>query len=122
MLRTFTIFAILSCLGTIFFAGSAGLYSLVITSFFMSIMFPTIYGETLKDLNSDDTMVGAAGLVMAIVGGALMPKLQGDFIDIGGNGVSDIFWLGIPEVNWSFILPLLCFVYIWFYAQQLIKK
>lgn len=122
MLKTFTIFGILSCLGTIFFVGSAGLYSLVITSFFMSIMFPTIYGETLKDLNSDDTMVGAAGLVMAIVGGALMPKLQGDFIDIGGNGVSDIFWLGIPEVNWSFILPLLCFIYIWFYAQQLIKK
>ncbi len=122
MLRTFTIFGILSCLGTIFFAGSAGLYALVITSFFMSIMFPTIYGETLKDLNSDDTMIGAAGLVMAIVGGALMPKLQGDIIDIGGNGVSDIFWLGIPEINWSFILPLLCFVYILFYAQQLIKK
>lgn len=122
MLRAFAIFGILSCLGTIFFTSSAGLYALVITSFFMSIMFPTIYGETLKDLSSDDTMVGAAGLVMAIVGGALMPKLQGDLIDIGGNGVTDIFWLGIPEVNWSFILPLLCFVYIWFYAQQLIKQ
>ena len=67
-------------------------------------------------------MVGAAGLVMAIVGGALMPKFQGNLIDIGGNGVSDIYWLGIPEINWSFILPLVCFIYIWFYAQQLIKK
>ena len=85
----------------------------------MSIMWPTIYGETLRDLNSEYTKVGAAGLVMAIGGGALMPKLQGDLIDIGGSGVSDILWLGIPEVNWSFILPLICFIYIWYYAQQL---
>ncbi len=119
MLRAFAIFGILSCLGTIFFTNLAGLYFLVITSFFMSIMWPTIYGETLRDLNSEYTKVGAAGLVMAIVGGALMPKLQGDLIDIGGNGVSDILWLGIPEVNWSFILPLICFIYIWYYAQQL---
>ena len=85
-------------------------------------MFPTIYGETLKNLNADDTKVGAAGLVMAIVGGALMPKFQGDLIDIGGNGVADQFWMGIPEVNWSFFLPLLCFVYIWYYAHQLIRQ
>ena len=107
MLRAFAIFGILSCLGTIFFTNLAGLYFLVITSFFMSIMWPTIYGETLRDLNSEYTKVGAAGLGMAIGGGALMPKLQGDLIDIGGNGVSDILWLGIPEVNWSFILPLI---------------
>jgi len=33
-----------------------------------------------------------------------------------------VLWLGIPEVNWSFILPLLCFVYILFYAQQLLRQ
>jgi len=122
MLRTFAFFGFLSALGTILLTGKEGLYALVITSFFMSLMFPTIYGETLKGLNSDDTKVGAAGLVMAIVGGALMPKFQGDLIDLGGSGVADVLWLGIPEVNWSFILPLLCFVYILFYAQQLLRQ
>lgn len=122
MLRAFALLGFISALGTILFTGQGGLYALVITSFFMSLMFPTIYGETLKGLNADDTKVGAAGLVMAIVGGALMPKFQGDLIDIGGSGVADVLWLGIPEVNWSFILPLLCFVYILFYAQQLVRK
>ena len=119
MLKVFAIFGIISCLGTIFFTNLMGLYLLVITSFFMSIMWPTIYGETLKDIKSKDTMIGAAGLVMSIGGGALMPKLQGDFIDIGGNGVSDVYWLGIPEVNWSFILPLFCFIYIVYYSHQI---
>ena len=119
LLKVFAIFGIISCFGTIFFTNLIGLYMLVITSFFMSIMWPTIYGETLRDLKSKDIMIGAAGLVMAIGGGALMPKLQGDFIDIGGNGVSDVYWLGIPEVNWSFILPLFCFVYIVYYSHQI---
>ena len=119
LLKLFAIFGIISCFGTIFFTNLIGLYMLVITSFFMSIMWPTIYGETLRDLKSKDIMIGAAGLVMAIGGGALMPKLQGDFIDIGGNGVSDVYWLGIPEVNWSFILPLFCFVYIVYYSHQI---
>lgn len=122
MLRNFTLFAILCTMGTMFFTDQIGLYALVGISFFMSLMFPTIYGESLKGLNPDDTKIGAAVLVMAIVGGALMPKLQGDFIDIGGNGVADLLWLGIPEVNWSFVLPLLCFFYIWYFAQQLSRK
>ncbi len=122
MLRAFAVFGVLSTLATIIFTNQIGLYALVSISLFMSLMFPTIYGETLKDLNADDTKVGAAGLVMAIVGGALMPKFQGDLIDIGGNGVADQLWMGIPEVNWSFFLPLLCFVYIWYYAHQLIRE
>ena len=61
---------------------------------------------------------GAAGLVMAIVGGALMPGLQGKIIDIGGFGVNDTQILGLSEVNFSFILPLICFVIIAFYGQM----
>jgi FHS family L-fucose permease-like MFS transporter len=41
-----------------------------------------------------------------------MPKLQGMLIDLGGYGVNDITILGVSEVNFSFILPALCFVYI----------
>ena len=59
---------------------------------------------------------------MAIVGGALMPKLQGIIIDAGGNGVSDIKIAGVSEVNFSFILPLLCFVYIAWYGLNVYKK
>ena len=61
-----------------------GLYSLVAVSLFMSLMFPTIYGIALGNLSEEESKIGSAGLVMAIVGGALMPKLQGMIIDIGG--------------------------------------
>ena len=43
----------------------------------------------VRDLTEEQSKVGSAGLVMAIVGGALMPKLQGMIIDAGGNGVAD---------------------------------
>tara|TARA_B100000902_G_scaffold184376_1_gene176960 strand:+ start:111 stop:377 length:267 start_codon:yes stop_codon:yes gene_type:complete len=88
----------------------------------MSLMFPTIYAQTLKGLNESDTKIGASGLVMAIVGGALMPKLQGFIIDFGGPGVDDIKILGVNEVNFSFILPLISFSYIYFYGKVLNKN
>ena len=107
--------------GTIFNDGYFGLYCLVSISFFMSIMFPTIYGLSLKGLNEVECKIGAAGLVMAIVGGALMPTFQGMIIDIGGVNVNDIQIFGVSEVNFSFILPLLCFVYIIFYSKTVVK-
>ncbi|MBB5269624.1 hypothetical protein [Algibacter amylolyticus] len=58
---------------------------------------------------------------MAIVGGALMPKLQGIVIDQGGNGVADIKIMGMPEVNISFKLPLLCFLFIAWYGLYVYK-
>jgi FHS family L-fucose permease-like MFS transporter len=99
----------------------AGLYLLVATSAFMSLMFPTIYGIALKGLGDDSTL-GAAGLVMAIVGGALMPTLQGLLLDLGGTGYTDITILGVPEVNFSFVLPLLCFVIVALYARNVFIK
>ena len=85
-------------------------------------MFPTIYGIALGNLTEEQSKVGSAGLVMAIVGGALLPKLQGNIIDVGGNGVSDILILGVSEVNFSFILPFLCFIYIAWYGLRVGKK
>ena len=122
LLKIFSVFAAVSTLGTIFIEGVAGLYFLVSISFFMSVMFPTIYGIALSGLRNDDSKIGAAGLVMAIVGGALMPALQGILIDIGGVEVDNVQIAGVPEINFSFILPFLCFVFIASYGRFVQKQ
>ncbi len=105
LLMIFAIGGSVTILGTIFIQGMTGLYCLIATSAFMSLMFPTIYGISLKGLKNDDAKLGAAGLVMAIVGGALMPPLQGLIIDQG-----TLF--SMPAVNVSFALPLISFIVI----------
>lgn len=108
LLYYFSILAMILILGTMFIQGMAGLYCLVGVSFAMSLMFPTIYGIALEGLG-EDAKYGAAFLVMAIVGGAIMPTLQGMVLDIGGTGYADTLILGVSEVRFSFVLPLLCF-------------
>ncbi len=103
LLTIFGIGAAVCSLGAILIVGKAGLYCLVGISLFMSLMFPTIYGTALEKVSQDDASLGAAFLVMAIVGGALMPPLQGAIIDCGTIA-------GHPAVNVSYCLPLLCFV------------
>ena len=97
--------------GTIFIGGMTGLYCLIATSACMSLMFPTIYGIALKDTGNDASLA-SAGLVMAIVGGALMPPLQGSMID------SASLVAGIPAVQTSFVLPLVCFIVIAIYGYR----
>lgn len=108
MLTIFAIGGFVSILGVIFIEGMLGLYCLILTSGFMSLMFPTIYGLALENTGKD-TGLGAAGLVMAIVGGALMPPLQGSIIDLQKVG-------NLAAVNVSFVLPLLCFLIIGVYG------
>jgi FHS family L-fucose permease-like MFS transporter len=122
LLFQFSILAGLCALTTVFVDGIIGLYALVGISFFMSLMFPTIYGIALEDLDEKESKIGAAGLVMAIVGGALMPKLQGMIIDLGGNGVDDIQIMGVTEVNFSFLLPLLCFLFIAYFGRNVANQ
>ena len=110
LLMIYAIGGFTTILGTILIQGMGGLYCLIATSAFMSLMFPTIYGLALAGLGEDAT-VGAAGLVMAIVGGALMPPLQGAIIDLGTIH-------GFPAVNLSFILPLISFVVIAIYGYR----
>ncbi|QLB18199.1 L-fucose:H+ symporter permease [Mannheimia granulomatis] len=108
MLFLFAVGGFFSILGVMFIDGMGGLYCLVLTSGFMSLMFPTIYGIAL-DGQGEESTLGAAGLVMAIVGGALMPPMQGWIIDQGSVA-------GMPAVNFSFILPLICFIAIAIYG------
>lgn len=111
LLSIFGIGASLCTLGTILIVGMPGLWCLVGISFFMSLMFPTIYGIALENVNAEDSTLGAAFLVMAIVGGALMPPLQGAIIDLGTV-------MNHPAVNFSFILPLICFLLIVVYGYR----
>ncbi len=85
-------------------------------------MYPTIFGTALSGLSEEESKLGSAGLVMGIVGGALMPKLQGSIIDISGSGVADIHVMGISEVNLSFLLPLICFAYVSWYGYSVSRK
>lgn len=121
LLLLLSLLASLFTLGAIFLPGLQGLYSLVLVSFCMSIMFPTIYGLALSDLG-DDAKTASAFLVMAIVGGALMPVLQGIVLDLGGPAYNDISLLGISEVQLSFGIPLVCFMVVALYAYRSLKS
>jgi len=122
LLMYFAIGGVITCAGAIFLTGITGLISLVTVSIFMSIMFPTIYGLALEDMG-DEAKIGSAGLVMAIVGGAFMPVVQGSILDLGGTGFADVKILGyIPEVNASFILPLICLMVVAYYGYSTTKR
>ena len=121
LLMLMALFASISVTGTILFEDITGIYFLVSISFWMSIMFPTIYGIALFDLTEEESKIGSAGLVMAIVGGALLPMFQGYIIDIGGDGVADRIIIGVSEVNFSFILPFSCFLIIALYGYYSFK-
>ena len=109
----FAIGGIITTTGVVFIEGMLGLYCLIATSAFMSLMFPTIYGIALDGIG-EDAKLGAAGLVMAVAGGALLPPIQGAIIDLGTVGF-------LPAVNFSFILPFFCFIIIAIYGFRSYK-
>ena len=107
------VLAIAACgfaIGGIFIQDIGGMYCLVGVSACMSLMFPTIYGIALQGLG-DDAKFGAAGLIMAILGGSVLPPLQASIIDM-----QTLF--GMPAVNVSFVLPFICFVVIIIYGHR----
>lgn len=115
--RLLSILALVACcltLGVIFIDGRTGLYCLVAVSACMSLMFPTIYGIALEGIG-EDAKFGAAGLIMAILGGSILPPLQASIIDCHKV-------LGMPAENVSFILPLVCFIVVATYGYRTFKK
>ena len=114
MLHIFALAGAAFTLGVIFIDGIGGLYCLVAVSACMSLMFPTIYGIALDGLG-EDAKFGAAGLIMAILGGSVLPPVQAMIIDRG-------VVMGLPAVNASFVLPLVCFAVIALYGFRVYKK
>ncbi len=98
-----SIMAIISTLIVIFGNGMVGVIALVAISGFMSLMFPTIFGQAVIGLG-DDTKIGGSGLIMAILGGAVVTFLQGKVSDLTGS------------INYSYVIPLICFAVITYYA------
>jgi MFS transporter, FHS family, L-fucose permease len=95
-------------LGAIFIHGMVGLYSLMGVSACMSLMFPTIYGIALKGLG-DDAKLGAAGLIMAIGGGSIMPPMQAAIMDMNNFNLG---FMTLSSTRASFVLPFICFAVI----------
>lgn len=115
LLAIFGVLAMVFTLGVIGFQDRMGMYCLVCVSGCMSLMFPTIYGIALDGLG-DDAKFGAAGLIMAILGGSVLPPLQAMIIDEGTM-------MGMPATNISFILPFICFLVVTVYGYRIhIKK
>ena len=100
--------AILLLVGVIVVGGRTGMCCLVAVSACMSVMFPTIYGLALGGVK-EDTEVGSAGLIMAILGGSLLPAFQAMLIDSNVKVM--------PAVNLSFVVPLICFIVVLWYGM-----
>lgn len=109
-----SIMTIICTVVVIFGSGMVAVIALVGISVFMSLMFPTIYGIALHGLGSD-AKIGASGLIMAILGGALLTAVQGyvatnfAYIDTATNKLMDNYHL-------SYFVPLVCFVVVGIYG------
>ncbi len=100
---------IVLCLVVILMSGSGMVVvtALVLVSFFMSLQFPTIYGIALDGVG-DDAKIGASGLIMAILGGALLTPLQGLASDAYG-------------ISASYVVPFVCFVVVLAYSLYIVR-
>ncbi|HEX7801603.1 MAG TPA: L-fucose:H+ symporter permease [Pseudoxanthomonas sp.] len=79
-----------------------GVYALVASSFFMSVMFPTVFALGLEGLGDDERKLGSSLIVMAIIGGAILTALMGAVSDQAG-------------IHWAMAVPAACFaVILWF--------
>ena len=97
--------AIVCCLVVVVFSGFTGVIALVLISGFMSLMFPTIFGLTITGLG-DDTKIGGSGLIMAILGGAVLTAVQGTVSDITSS------------IKLAFLVPAMCFLVIFIYGLK----
>ncbi|MEK6781306.1 MAG: L-fucose:H+ symporter permease [Bacteroidota bacterium] len=102
LLTVYSFFASALCLIGVFADGIVAVYAVLATNFFMSIMFPTIFALGVKDLGRD-TKLGSSFIIMAIVGGAILPPIMGLISDSVG-------------VQPSFILPAICFLVVAYYG------
>nr|WP_306272527.1 sugar MFS transporter [Pseudoalteromonas carrageenovora] len=103
--NAFSVIALL--LITIFTQGNVALYSVLAIGLFNSIMFPTIFSVAIEKLGSL-TSKGSGWLCLAIVGGALVPLLQGFIADT-------------VNIQQSFFVPMICYVFIAWYGLNVVR-
>jgi L-fucose:H+ symporter permease len=116
MMAAFAVVGILFSLGTIYLPIEESIWCLVGISGCMSLMFPTIYGIALRGLG-DEIKLGAAGLIMAILGGAIITPLMGSFIDSSRfSGIVMAYQGAEAAVRSAYALPIVCFAIILLYA------
>lgn len=102
LLTISALLALVSTLFVIFGSGYVGVIALIAISGFMSLMFPTIFGLSVRGLGGD-TKIGGSGLIMAILGGAVLTALQGQVSDLTGS------------IHYAYFVPMTCFIVIaWF--------
>lgn len=109
LLVSLTILAMACTSVVIFSGGIIGVYALTAISGCMSLMFPTIYGLAVNGLGKD-TKIAGSGLIMAILGGAVLTSVQGQVSDLAGN------------VKISFIVPLICFLVVAIFGMIIYGK
>lgn len=102
LLGTYAVINIALLTIAVLFPGTAGLWALVATSFFMSIMYPTIFSLGIKNLG-EHTKLASSVLVMAIIGGAVITMAMGKMSDV-------------TDIAWSLCVPLICFVAVAYYG------
>ena len=116
MMAVFAIAGIGCSLGTIFLPTSQSVWCLVAISACMSLMFPTIYGIALTGLG-DEVKVGAAGLIMAILGGAVITPIMGKLIDTGAlSSIVPMYQGAEAAVRSSFLVAVICFAVVLLYS------
>ena len=103
LLQVLAVVAAGAIVGVILFSDRSGLYCLVVVSACMSLMFPTIYGISLRGVG-DNVKFASAGLIMSVLGGSVFPPLQAAIID------TNVSLFGLPSTNLSFVIPLTCFI------------
>ena len=114
MLSIFAFAGIAACLATIYLPAEVSIWTLIAISGCMSLMFPTIYGIAL----GDEVKLGAAGLIMAILGGAVITPIMGMFIDNGwlNTLISSAYSFEEAAIRTSFYIPVVCFAVVLAYG------
>ncbi len=121
LLTVLSTVAILLCIAVVFVGGYPGVFALVGVSGCMSLMFPTIFGMSVKGLG-EDTKIASSLQIMAIVGGAVITQLEG-LVSTSIDHLRTAVGIRLPAgINMAYLVPLLCFVFITWYASQALRN
>jgi len=105
LLALYGLFSTILCGVAMFVHGLPAVYAVIGIAFFMSVMFPTIFSLGITDLGAD-AKYGSSLIVMAIVGGAILPPIMAQISDMTGN------------IQLGYIVPLLCFAIVAYFGWK----